>query len=491
MKERRFTNGVMVFFLFLFLVAGISSEKSETGEMPITTTSKEALQLFLQGRELADNAYTKEAFQNFEKALTLDSSFALAYLYLGINDTENQERGVKSIQKAISLASNVSEGERYFILGVQDLINGNPLNSKEKFEKVITLHPREKRAYLGLWNAYDSTRDYPPYIELLKKALSIDPNYAAAYNALGYIYSYMNNYIEAEKALKKCMELKPQDPNSYDSLAEILMKQGKYQESLETYRKALSLKPDFSYSQRGVIANFLFLNKPKDALKQAQEMFRTATEDANRQQALDLIAMIHIDQGLYEEALKVMQKSESISENNNDAFGIYQIEYQMGDLLLEKMNRPNEAKNHFHRSFEAVEKADISEEVKENARQNFTFTTVRVALKQGDLKTAKEKAEEYRIKAETRQNPGEIRTGHGLLGDIARYEKKWDTAIEEYGKHDQANPWVTYWLAEAYLGKGDTKKSKELLERTVHYNSLDNNFILIRQEAIKKLTEME
>ncbi|HEX9935334.1 MAG TPA: tetratricopeptide repeat protein, partial [bacterium] len=401
------------------------------------------------------------------------------------------EKALKYVQKAVSLSELATEGERLFAAGMQDLFNGNSVKGMEKFEKIVTLYPNDKQAYFWLSVILSNLQNYPKAVEVLEKAIAIDPNYTAAYNQLGYLCSNMGKYEDAEKALKKYVELLPGESNPYDSYAEVLMKEGKYQESVENYRKAISLKPDFYYSYTGLVGDLLFMGKPEEAMKEARKLFDTADKDAYRQQALYLISTIQIDGGRYNEALETMKKSLAISEKNQDVFGIAQIHNQMGTVLLEKLRQPAEAKTEFIKSFETLDKAPVSEEIKDNARQTFTFVMVRVALKQGDIQTAKKKIEEYKIKAEARRNPNEIRGYHALLGEIALEEKKWDAAISELGQADVSSPWISLWLAKAYSGKGDAAKAKELWKKAAYYNSLNNNFILMRQEVMKKTAELK
>jgi len=80
---------------------------SQKGEMTITTSSDEALKLFLDGRDKLDNIETAAAAPLFDKAIEKDPNFALAYLY------RSQSGGGfkifrKNLEKAVSLADKVS-----------------------------------------------------------------------------------------------------------------------------------------------------------------------------------------------------------------------------------------------------------------------------------------------------------------------------------------------------------------------------------------------
>src|SRR4051812_12849260 len=54
--------------------------ESTAGKIPVTTTSDEARKEFLQGRDLAEKLLIQDSIQHFDKAISLDPSFAIAEL---------------------------------------------------------------------------------------------------------------------------------------------------------------------------------------------------------------------------------------------------------------------------------------------------------------------------------------------------------------------------------------------------------------------------
>ena len=76
MKTIRFIYFVLLisFIVPLTLVA-------QNKEVPVTTTSKEARDLFMQGRDKLDNSEAVAASALFDQAIQKDPNFAMAYLY--------------------------------------------------------------------------------------------------------------------------------------------------------------------------------------------------------------------------------------------------------------------------------------------------------------------------------------------------------------------------------------------------------------------------
>ncbi len=62
------------------LQCSLPADKAE--KIPITTSSSEALDLFLQGRDLAEKIRFQEALRYFQEAVEEDPNFAMAHLNL-------------------------------------------------------------------------------------------------------------------------------------------------------------------------------------------------------------------------------------------------------------------------------------------------------------------------------------------------------------------------------------------------------------------------
>src|SRR5690349_6998963 len=65
-------------------LAGTKATKTsgESGKIPITTSSDEAKQAYLKGRDLAEKLRATDAHAQYQKAVELDPNFALAWVGL-------------------------------------------------------------------------------------------------------------------------------------------------------------------------------------------------------------------------------------------------------------------------------------------------------------------------------------------------------------------------------------------------------------------------
>jgi tetratricopeptide (TPR) repeat protein len=478
-----------IFITAAVLGIGLLGCSSDKGKIPITTSSKEARQLYLKGRDLWEKLRHHEASEYLEKAIAIDPNFALAYSDLAYCQP-TAKAYYAMVEKAVSLAENVSEGERLIILGHQAGIHADPSKQYEYFRKLVELYPNDEWSHNILGSHYFSQHQYAEAIEQYQEAIKINDKFTSPYNQLGYAYRYLGKYKEAEKAFKKYIQLIPDNPNPYDSYAELLMKMGKYGESIESYHKALEIDPNFVASHIGIATNLNFLGKHKDARDQLEEFYDVALDDRQRRDALFAMAISYLDEGKHDEALKQVERVLRIAEGTDDAASMAEGLNTMGYILVD--DREYEAgKAKFEAAVRLIEESDLAEEIKENFRRISINNLARTAARKKDFATAKANLVEYRKRAESMNNPHLIAEAHELTGLIALEEKQYDRAIEELAQANQLEPGNLYRMALAYLGKGDKQNAEEWLEKLANFNALNSlSYALYRLKGKELLESM-
>lgn len=223
--------------------------------MDLTTGSVEAYDLFLRGRDSALNLLASEAKAYLEKAIALDPTFAIAWLYLA--DAEYQlvdwRARDEALKKAMAHSGKASEKERLAIQAeYAATIEKDPAKRLRLLEELTRRYPQEKQAFYELGSAHYVGGRYAEAVGNFEAAVALDPQFGPAFNMLGYAYAKSGEFDKAEAALLRYVEANPGDPNPVDSLAELYVSMGRLDKAEAKYREALGVRPDFTGSCNGL-----------------------------------------------------------------------------------------------------------------------------------------------------------------------------------------------------------------------------------------------
>jgi tetratricopeptide (TPR) repeat protein len=468
--------------LVLTLVLVSACAASSTDKVPITTKSDEARNEYVQGRNLNEKLQAQDALQHLDRALSLDSGFATAELARA-NASNTAKDFLAHLNKAVALAPNVSEGERYLILAAEAANNGDVKQQKEYLDKVVAAYPRDERVHFALGGYYFGQQEFPEAVAQYKEATEIAPDYSPAYNLLGYALRSQEDYAGAEQAFQKYIALIPNDPNPYDSYAELLMKMGRFDESIAQYRKALAVNNQFFPSRIGIATDLMYLGKAKESQAALEEAVTVSRNDGEKRQALFCLAVLGSDTGNLPMALKSMDREYAVAEKKNDLPAMAADLQAKGNILL-NFAKYDDARLAFEQSQKLVARSDVSAQVKSNAESLLHFNLARVAAGKGDFAAASREADAFQKAAEATGNPLQVKQAHSLRGTIALAQKQYDTATTELLQANQQNPQDLYRLSLAYEGKGDAKSAAQYRAKAAGFNSLPAlPYAFVRQKA--------
>ena len=454
-------------------------------EIPITTSSTEALEHFKLGRDLSERLRTPEALRHFQRAVKADPEFALAYLYLA-SVNPSPKGFFENLELAREHSSGISKGELLLIEVAKTGVDGDPSRQLDICKELVALYPKDVRARMLLANQHFGVQDYENAVAQYKVIVDIASTYAPPYNMLGYSLRALGHYEEAAEAFKNYIELIPEDPNPYDSYAELLTRMGRFDEAINYYRKALKADRTFGTSRLGIAFNLVFLNRHDEARDELEEYFNKAINSGQQRAALMAAAITYIDEGMYDQALALLHQRYELSTENTDAAAM------AGDLrniafvqLLE--HQPAAAQESYNKSLEIVEASNLFERVKRNIRQNDIASRSLVELERGNLSEAINLANEYLAIIEPSDNILRIQAANLILGRVALAQGEYDIAIAHLEKANQESAWSQFHLAAAYEGKGDTVRAVELYESAATTYELNNlTYAVIRQESERR-----
>ena len=230
---------------------GLPERRIEAAKMrvrDVTTSSTEAYNCYLKGREQLIDFDWDGARQSFEKAVQLDPTFAAAYFclswaYAMLNNGRERNEALK---KAWNFSQKATEKEKLFIEADYALkIENDSEKSFRILKETAEKYSKDKEVHFLLARSYSNRAMHKQSIEEYNKALSLDPNYADALNMIAYEYMASQNFEKAVEYFKRYVSVLPGKPNPLDSLAEAYFLMGKLDQAIENYKKALEVKPDF------------------------------------------------------------------------------------------------------------------------------------------------------------------------------------------------------------------------------------------------------
>jgi len=186
-----------------------------------STGSVDAYTLYLRGKEyyyrysVEDN---ETAVDFFRKAISLDSSYALAYS--GLADAFAQRYAYFDMGKewldssramslvALNFDSDIAEP--YKSLGVSYAYNGKNQAAIKYYLKAIKINPNFSVAISNLGGIYWFIGNYPEAKYWLEKSISLDVLRSSNYRMLGLVYQGIEDFTKAEKYFLKAMDLQPE-----------------------------------------------------------------------------------------------------------------------------------------------------------------------------------------------------------------------------------------------------------------------------------------
>ena len=191
---------------------GSTSETAEAAKIPITTTSEEARDLYLQGRTLAENLRALDAQEPLKQAVEKDPTFASAYLLLATTSPDN-EGFFSNLEKAVANVGTASEGERLQIQALKAGVDGRADEQLALLKELVQKFPQDERAHNALGNQlFFARQEYDAAIAEYQKAVEINPEYSASWNSMGYAARAAGRFDEAEQAFRKYIEVIPGFP---------------------------------------------------------------------------------------------------------------------------------------------------------------------------------------------------------------------------------------------------------------------------------------
>jgi DNA-binding winged helix-turn-helix (wHTH) protein/TolB-like protein len=289
------------------------------------TDNAEAYKLYLKGR-YSSNKSTAEGFRKaieyFNRAITLDPGYALAYAgladcYFGLSE---------------------------FWIPPRDVLP----KMKEMAAKAVALDQSLAEAHSSLSVAmayYDL--DWSGAEKEIKRAIAINPNSAPAHFNYGDLLSNLGRFDEAKSEFEKAQELDLSSSLTIGALAFNSLRSGDYERAITESEKVLELEPDYKWALSAAGFAYLYKGEPEKALA----VFQKQMESANlRKLALEGVGRSYAAMGERAQAFRIIDElRETAKHEYVSSYPIATIYLQLGDKnkAIEYLEKTYEERNTF------------------------------------------------------------------------------------------------------------------------------------------------
>lgn len=472
-------------FTLILFIAMAGSHCGKQSEIPITTKSKAARELFLQARALGEDIHLDEAVVLLTEAIKKDPDFALAYLYRARYIGEPVELK-KDLDKAVALSPQVSTAEQDIISAYQAYYAENsPARTIAFYEKVVKMYPEDQRAHWRLGVFFRNLNMPERGIQELNQAIDLDPDFAPAHLELGYLYLFEGEYMLAEQAFQNYIRLKPDQPNPYDSLADLYSIQGEFEKAIEYYQKALEKQPDFVESQRKIGINLIFLGKGEEGRSMIRKVFTMDRAPERRADFLCQITRSYLYEEDYPAALEAADECIRFGTEHEVA-GQVVINYLAKCAVFAETGDFNQAEASLDVCRNIFENAKLPAFFRDMYADSLYFWEAIIAARKQDINRAVAIANRYRDDIEMSQNPSRAQYNLGLRGCIEMERGFPEIAREYFRQAEIEEPLFLLYAARAEAAGGNRAESARLYKTAANLNQDSLWYAYVRPKALAR-----
>ena len=490
----------MVLPLFLFLTAACSPAAEEAAqetvaaaieEIPVTTASDKARQLYDEGLYYLDVGRGAEANERFRAAVAEDPSFVRGH-FAQSNSAFSFQEFQQCLDNATPHLEGASEGERMLVDINKTFLTNNSEQGVELASQLVAKYPQSARAYIALagqqgrHNANENARSS------LGRALELDPTSAGALWGIAnsYLFGEPKDFAKAEEWAAKAIAAYPEEAKGHELMGDIKRAQGDLEAALASYQAATEADPTMpnGHHKSGHINSFL------GNIEEARANYDTGVATAQPQNKAGLAVFktfTRIHEGDVPAALDEMETLAGSMEEMGTPAG------QIKGLQVGVFNSHATAAMHaglLDRAAEAVAKAnelrmEIAAEVGTPDAERLQTVACHqwdglLAAYRGDAAGAAQHADAMAALVENDDNPRKMEGVHYVLGMSALEAADHAAAVEHLRQANHANNmYIRYQLAMAEEGAGNSAEAQKLFAEVGSFNFNSIGFALAGRDA--------
>jgi serine/threonine protein kinase/tetratricopeptide (TPR) repeat protein len=444
---------------------GLSETQALAGDIPVseaTTSNPAAYRAYLQGMEAYHALDWDKAHPYFDKAIELDSAFALAYLRKGIayfSDGRSDD-GFDAMAVTRRFIDRVPTCERFLVQALAvDIGERQDYEGGLRTLKRATAEcPTHKEAFFWIANfSAGGFRNEPETtIVYCRRALELDPDYPYALLALSGAYLKKKDYAAAREVAMHYRKARPNDVYPVEMLGDIYLAQGMLDSARQWYLRAIEVAPDQRNGYREIGRIFTLQGQADSAISWYSKTLASDNQ-FTRQLALRNIASIHRAWGRFEESVGYYRKAATMAEFADLPAQESGAHSSLGWLYMDTW-QPDLALDEF-------KKVSLLDTISPQGEMLQAYALVRLQRPDEARRIIDKVHDEWRDRVDTTQLNSEK---SAIEGYIALENKDYQTAYEQFLLTRKSLNDTTTWrggIAEALIGLGRYQEALHELQQ--------------------------
>jgi len=205
--------------------------------------------LFYWNKRTADSLYS--AIEEFQKAIEIDSNYALAYvgladcynllsLYGNVRARETFPKAKEAARKAIALDDTLGEAHNSLAYAMSRY-DWDQKGAEREFKRAIALNPNYATAHFWYAENLMIQKRFDEGIKEMHLALELDPVSLIINSSLSLLYLYKREFEKALQQAKKTIEMDPGFAHAHMMASGVHAELKHFPESIEEGKKAVEL----------------------------------------------------------------------------------------------------------------------------------------------------------------------------------------------------------------------------------------------------------
>jgi len=231
--KMRFKTAFILILCLQFVLCASSAKKIQQQR------EKDPRYHYNMGLFYLNNGNLDEATKYFNKCLSLNQNYSLAYNALGLVYLMKgqSEESINNFNKSLKLNPKLTEAHNYLGVVYQEMGLLDKAEQEFRIALADNNYQSKELPYYNLARLYfvqDKTQEALDYVE---KSLEINKTFILAYNLKGTILEKLEKYVEAIDVYKRALKTAPEDIDVNFNLAVAYFKNGQLEEANEIFEK--------------------------------------------------------------------------------------------------------------------------------------------------------------------------------------------------------------------------------------------------------------